>query len=186
MAPNLSQQPKLPFPVSLAPLILRLVPEHRRFDESDSARSNSGLERFGSNAKNPVLAVSAKALLTWGGLIVLLSLPLAATTVHWYLILVFGVLLPIVIGLGNRLADSHSPIAPSRFADQKERELLEALTRRGELTPTSAAMETSLTVSEADRMLTELTQKGHLEVRASGGRLSFSLGDHKQELHHPR
>ena len=84
------------------------------------------------------------------------------------------------------LADHHSPLAPSRLANQKERELLEALARRGELTPASAAMETSQTVSEADRMLTELAQKGHLEVWANGGRLSFSLEGDIQESHNPR
>ena len=49
----------------------------------------------------------------------------------------------------------------------KEQELLEALGRRGELTAAGAAHETSLTVEEADRMLSRLAAKGHLRVRAS-------------------
>ncbi len=55
----------------------------------------------------------------------------------------------------------------------KEKELLEALRRRGELTATGAALETNtLTVEEADRMLCALAAKGHVRVRvseASGG-----------------
>jgi hypothetical protein len=59
--------------------------------------------------------------------------------------------------------------------ESKERELLEALARRGELSPALAALETSLTVAEADRMLSELAESGHLEVRAHEGRLGYAL-----------
>ena len=48
-----------------------------------------------------------KALLTWGGTISLLSLPLSVYTVYWWLILVFGAVLPVAIGLGEWLADRH-------------------------------------------------------------------------------
>jgi hypothetical protein len=51
----------------------------------------------------------------------------------------------------------------------KEQELLEALGRRGELTAAGAALETSLTVEEADRMLFRLAAKGHLRVRTREG-----------------
>jgi hypothetical protein len=59
----------------------------------------------------------------------------------------------------------------------KEQELLEALGRRGELTAAGAALETSLTVEEADRMLFRLAAKGHLRVRASetGGGIFYSF-----------
>lgn len=57
----------------------------------------------------------------------------------------------------------------------KEKELLEALGRRGELAVAGAALETSLTVDEADRVLSALTAKGHLEVRVERGRLLYSL-----------
>jgi hypothetical protein len=36
-------------------------------------------------------------------------------------------------------------------------------------------METSLSVAEADRMLRELAEGGHLQVQVSGGGLSYSL-----------
>ena len=57
----------------------------------------------------------------------------------------------------------------------KEKELLEALERRGALTVAGVALETSLTVGEADRMLSALAAKGHLEVSVEHGRLLYSL-----------
>lgn len=126
-----------------------------------------------------------KALLAWGGMILVLSLPLCVYTVYWWLILIFGVVLPIAVGLGERLVEQHSTLAPSH-PDRKERELLEALGHKGELTPAAAAMKTSLTVSEADRILSELAQNGYLQVRADGGMLCFSLwNDNRKELHNP-
>lgn len=59
--------------------------------------------------------------------------------------------------------------------ESKERELLEALARRGELSPALAALETSLTVDEANRMLTDLAKSGHVEVRAHEGSLGYAL-----------
>ena len=59
--------------------------------------------------------------------------------------------------------------------ESKERELLGALARRGELSPALAALETSLTVAEADRMLSDLAESGHVEVRAHEGTLGYAL-----------
>ncbi len=56
-----------------------------------------------------------------------------------------------------------------------ERRLLEAIDRHGEITPVRAALETPLTVAEADRMLSELAKGGHLEVRVEGGKLLYGL-----------
>ena len=49
--------------------------------------------------------------------------------------------------------------------ESKERELLEALARHGS-SPALAALETSLIVAEANRMLSDLANSGHVEVRA--------------------
>ncbi len=58
----------------------------------------------------------------------------------------------------------------------REKELLRAIERRGgEITPIRAALETRLTVEEADRMLSDLATKGHLQVRATDGRLVYIL-----------
>ena len=59
--------------------------------------------------------------------------------------------------------------------DLKEKELLEALARHGEISAARAALETSLSVAEADRMLSELAKDGHVEVRAREGRLGYAL-----------
>jgi hypothetical protein len=63
----------------------------------------------------------------------------------------------------------------SRDEGRDERQLLEAIDRHGEITPVRAALETSLTVAEADRMLSNLAQGGHLEVRVKEGKLLYSL-----------
>jgi capsular polysaccharide biosynthesis protein len=57
----------------------------------------------------------------------------------------------------------------------KEKELLRALGRRGKLTAVEAALESSLSVEEADRMLQDLAAKGQLQVDIEDGRLVFSF-----------
>ena len=58
----------------------------------------------------------------------------------------------------------------------KERELLSAMRNNtGSITPAEAAMETSLTVSDADEMLSELAAGGHLQVESSEGTLAYRL-----------
>jgi hypothetical protein len=58
----------------------------------------------------------------------------------------------------------------------KERELLSAIRDNGgSITPAEAAMETSLTVREADGMLSELAGSGHLAVEIRDGALFYSL-----------
>ncbi|MBA2693402.1 MAG: hypothetical protein H0U65_13080 [Rubrobacter sp.] len=60
--------------------------------------------------------------------------------------------------------------------DSREKELLSAIREHeGSITPAEAAMETSLTVKEADRMLSELASGGHLAVESDGGLLVYSL-----------
>lgn len=59
---------------------------------------------------------------------------------------------------------------------QNERQVLEAIERRGEITPARAALETTLTVAEVDRILSDLATAGHLEVKVAGGQLVYSLG----------
>ena len=57
----------------------------------------------------------------------------------------------------------------------KEKKLLLALGRRGKLTAVEAALETSLSVEEASRMLFELAARGHLEVTVEPGKLLYSF-----------
>jgi hypothetical protein len=74
---------------------------------------------------------------------------------------------------GDAVGSLAAPGSPEEGAAEKE--LLEALARRSALTVMGAALETSLTVGEADRTLSALAAKGHLEVRVEHGRLLYSL-----------
>jgi hypothetical protein len=57
----------------------------------------------------------------------------------------------------------------------KEKKLLRALGRRGKLTAVEAALESELSVEEANRMLFELAARGHLQVTVERGRLLYSF-----------
>ena len=59
----------------------------------------------------------------------------------------------------------------------KERELLLALERHGEITAARAALETSLGVAAAEEMLSELANDGHVRVIAREGTLAYALWD---------
>lgn len=98
--------------------------------------------------------------------------------VFWWVVPFF--LLPalgfFVRGIASRVEGR--PSQPPKVPEgHKEKELLEAIKRHGEITPAWAALETSLSVSEADRMLSELAKNGHIEVRAREGRLGYALWD---------
>jgi predicted ArsR family transcriptional regulator len=100
----------------------------------------------------------------------------------WWLIFFFGWAVFPAFGVFARgvagLVDTRSE-PPA--ANARERELLEALQSSGELTPAQAAMETSLTVNEADEMLKDLAAKGHLDVRVRGGGLFYGLWETDSE-----
>ena len=67
--------------------------------------------------------------------------------------------------------------------NSSERELLSAIRDNGgSITPTVAAMETSLTVREADAMLSELANDGHLQLEGRNGTLYYSLPGNHTEL----
>jgi hypothetical protein len=86
----------------------------------------------------------------------------------WMIFPAFGLLVRGIAGLSEGRGELSAP-------NSKERELLGALREWGEITPAQAAMETSLSVAEADRMLKELAEGGHIEVRVRGGGLFYSL-----------
>ena len=88
--------------------------------------------------------------------------------------------LPFVIAaaalLGKGLSDARGQQRAVKPPVSKERELLSAIkANSGSITPAEAAMETSLTVGEADSMLSELAGKGHLAVKRRDGALFYSL-----------
>ncbi len=111
----------------------------------------------------------------------------AVATFHFFPFILFFWMIPFflvpAIGLAARSfaglveARSERPLDEER----KEKELLEALARHGEISAAKAALETSLSVAEADRMLSGLAKDGHVEVRARGGRLGYALWEHDRK-----
>jgi capsular polysaccharide biosynthesis protein len=79
-------------------------------------------------------------------------------------------------GVGRAGAPAAAPAAGRGVVEgAKEKELLRALGRRGKLTAVEAALETSLTVEEANRILFDLAARGHLEVTVEHGKLLYSF-----------
>jgi hypothetical protein len=56
-----------------------------------------------------------------------------------------------------------------------EKQLLVALSSSGCVTPVEAALETSLTVDEAEEILSRLANRGHLRVESRDGALYYAL-----------
>ena len=90
----------------------------------------------------------------------------------WWIVPVVGALAPVALAALDR-----TDLEPKRLEIEKnkERELLHALFELGEISPTSAAMRTSLTVDEASKMLDELAGKGHLDLRVENGVMAYAL-----------
>jgi hypothetical protein len=162
-------------------LYLGVMPLEKRSDRDLEPRRGRGDhdpdDYFGLDVEN----MSPRAQVT-ASLAVLIPVAVGAVLVFtlvpwlWWLIFVFGWMIFPAFGLLVRgvagLSEGRTELSAG---NSKERELLDALRERGELTPTEAAMETSLSVAEADRRLKELAEGGHLEVRVRGGGLSYSL-----------
>ena len=118
-----------------------------------------------------------------GGAILLAAALFVLFTNLWWLILIFCWIVFLALeaftkGVAGLMELRQEERLPKK---SKERELLEALRDRGELIPAQAAVETSLSVREADEMLKELAEGGHLEVRVRGGALSYSLWDYEKD-----
>ena len=146
---------------------------HGRWDSEDF---------FGLDVEKMSPKAQAVTGLVTGGLILLAATLLIAFTQFWWLIFIFGWAVFPAFGVFVRgvagLVDTRSE-PPA--ANARERELLQALQSKGELTSAQAAMETSLTVNEADEMLKDLAAKGHLDVRVRGGGLFYGLWETDSE-----
>jgi ATP/maltotriose-dependent transcriptional regulator MalT len=106
-----------------------------------------------------------------------ICLVLAPLTNFWWLALVCGMATPIALATLN----GAGPLS-KRPGDQnfKERELLDVLAERGELTPTAAVMRTSLTADEASMILQGLARNGHLDVKAQDGITAYVLRERRE------
>jgi ATP/maltotriose-dependent transcriptional regulator MalT len=104
---------------------------------------------------------------------------LADVGIVWLAIFGIGVVAPVLLlGQINRAIEAHEASRRAGNGNrEKEKELLGALEERGELTPATAAMRTSLTVDEASKMLEDLARKGHLERQTDEGVVAYALGE---------
>ncbi len=106
-------------------------------------------------------------------------LVLVPLTSLWWIVLVMGTVIPLALAVLER-----ADLILGRPDDKKgkERELLEALTEQGEITPTTAAMRTSLTVGESSKMLDALAGKGYLKLQAEDGVMTYALRGRDRSL----
>jgi hypothetical protein len=154
-------------------------PEPRRRSHHGGWNSD---DFFGMDIEKMSPRAQAVTGVVTGGLILLAAALLIAFTNFWWLIFVFGWMVFPAFGVFARgIAGLVETRSQPPAANARERELLEALQRRGELTPAQAAMETSLTVNEADKMLEDLASKGHLDVKVRRGGLFYGLWETDSE-----
>ncbi len=78
---------------------------------------------------------------------------------------------------GSKLWLARSRAIPRRAPEKlgAEKQLLLALRESGGLTAVEVALETSLTVDEAERILSHLAERGHLRVEGRDGALCYAL-----------
>ena len=130
-----------------------------------------------------IRALSALGVGMWCLLVLLASVGfvidkgLAGSPWAWLAVLGIGVVAPVVfMRQVNRAITTYEGFRRAvPGAREKEKELLGALEERGELTPATAAMRTSLTVEEASKMLKKLAGKGYLRVLGRDGILAYTL-----------
>lgn len=158
-------------------------PERRRERQT---RKRGDTDEFWENLGLDVESMSPRAqaitgVVTGGMILVAAAAVLFAVPQMWWLIFIFGWAVFPAFGVFARGVAGLVETRPEALPEgAKEKELLGALQRRGELTPARAAMETSLSVRQADEMLESLAAKGHLEVRVRGGGIFYSLWEHEE------
>lgn len=139
--------------------------------ESDRELQHTEPEKHGEeNEDFPSIELALTAAFLFGAVVFGFLAP------PYTLIVSFALLIPAAALLGSSLQSiAHRRRKLSSSVDQ-ERELLTAIRNSsGSITPAEAAMETSLTVREADKMLTGLANEGHLKVESRDGTLSYNL-----------
>lgn len=145
---------------------------------SENSGSNELFDNLGIDVEGmSPRGQAAVGMVVGGGVLAAVAGLLIFAPWLWWLVFFFGWAIFPALGLFAKgvggMVDSPKPTAPA--PNSRERELLEAVERHGEVTPARVALETSLTVDEADRKLSELAEKGHLEVRVRGGGLAYAL-----------
>lgn len=132
------------------------------------------LDRSAAESKEPESSSKQYLYLAFGIGFVLAAVMVIATA--GVLAAGIGFVIPAAIFLGLSMTEFQKQRNVLPKPASKERELLSAIRDNGgSITPAEAAMETSLTVREADGILSELAGGGHLAVESRGGALFYSL-----------
>ncbi len=134
-------------------------------------------ERMGPGARVAV-ALSVLVPVVLSGVMLVAFVP----DLWWIFTTYFWVAFPAVGMLGSGVAGLGAGRPARVSAEARERELLVALGGRGEISAAGAATETSMTVAEADGMLRELAEAGHLEVRVRDGGLFYALWNERARI----
>lgn len=102
---------------------------------------------------------------------------LADVGIAWVGVLGIGVAAPVLLLWQINRAIAAHEASHRALPDEgdREQELLGALEERGEITPVTAAISTSLTADEASKMLEELTAKGYLQLQIEEGIPTYAL-----------
>lgn len=131
-----------------------------------AAGSESGRGDDGPPSPAPTRDLAARGLAAvgvalWCVTVLALGVNLAESAWEWAWIFGFGTVVPaLLLWQASRLLTSKRKRSLPSARDRKK-ELLEALSERGALTPITAAVRTSLTADEAARMLEGLAAKRH-------------------------
>ncbi len=141
--------------------------ERRQRDRGMRADESSWNDQKGNSFPYVLIALGL-AFVGFGA-----SVGLTAGELVPFFVFMFPASVLLALGL-SRLEQQRRKAVSPRIG--KERELLSAMRNNtGSITPAEAAMETSLTISEADEMLSELAAGGHLQVESSEGTLVYKL-----------
>lgn len=143
-----------------------LARDRRGTDESDENRVATGdpASTRGLLEKRITRTLAGWWLPVYAFVLGIISVGLAPDTGLWWLVPLFGLTALVALAAINRPGGR-----------EKERELVGAIHRHGELTPAEAALRTSLTVDEAAKMLEGLTRKGHLQPQTEGSAVGYAL-----------
>lgn len=114
----------------------------------------------------PLFAVAAMLVLVWLVMTLLFRDALLAT------IAVLALLLIVLLVDKEGWRPERKPARPHLGG---EKQLLMALRDLGGITPVEAALETSLSVDEAEEILTRLADRGHLRLESRGDALVYVL-----------
>ncbi len=130
-----------------------------------------------------IRVIAALGVAVWCVFILLVSVALvidrglADVGIVWVAVFGIGVVAPVLLmrQINRAIATHEESRRTMPGAGDKEKELLLALEERGELTPATAAMRTSLTIDEASKLLDRLASRGHLRVLDREDAVAYAL-----------